>query len=129
MTNQIYTIYPYLFNGSKTFVFDEPLVNLKAEAFVMGMSEMMHRACELWNIDKNNLQCNFSADRIPGKNVIHLKWMEKYGEDVSDPLNENHWGNWYKWEKENMVGWFCPALFLFFKKSPKNMYIQFQNKI
>lgn len=126
--NQIYTIYPYLLNGSKTFVFDEPLVKLKAEAFVSGMSEMIHHACEIWGIDKDNLQCNFSADRIPGKTVIKLKWLPEYDGEVSDPLNEKYHGNWYQWEAENMFGWFCPALFKFFPVSPKYMYIHFTNK-
>lgn len=128
MANQIFTIHPYLLNGGKTFVFDEPLVGLKAEAFVMGMSEMMHRACEKWGINKDNLCCNFSADFIPGDTVIHLEWLSEHDGYVSDPKNKNHHGNWYAWNAEKMIGWFCPALFLFFKTSPKNMYIRFSER-
>lgn len=116
--NSIMTIHPYPING-RGFYFDEPRLDVYKEAFVAGIPEMMYRACEKYGIDPNNLTCNFSATKFPSKSMVHLKWVES--------TDENGTGNVYRWEEENMEGWFCPCLLKFFDKAPKNLYIEFLN--
>lgn len=113
--NQIFSIHPYRpFVGSKGYVFDDVLAGLSGEPFVAGIPEMMNRAIELWNIDENKLICNFSAQKFPSSQLVHLEW-----------LSEEYGGNWYVWKSEEMSGWFCPALFKYFPEAPKNLYIEF----
>lgn len=117
--NAIMTIHPYPTNKNKGFSFDEPRLNVYAEPFVAGIPEMMYRACEKFGIDPNNLTCNFSATKFPSKSLVHLTWLES--------TDEKGTGNVYRWEEENMEGWFCPCLLKFFGSAPKNLYIEFLN--
>ena len=114
--NSIFSIKPYRIGESSTFVFDDKNTGLVAEAFVCGVSEMMHRAIEKFGINEKKLVCNFSHLKFPSKSLVHLT---KLGED------EGGVGTWYRWEDEEMDGWFCPALFKYFPEAPENMYIEF----
>jgi hypothetical protein len=37
-------------------------------------------------------------------------------------LREEYNGQWYIWEKKQMSGWLCPALFKYFEVVPREIY-------
>jgi hypothetical protein len=108
--NQIFTIRPYLWNG--TWVFDDPAVGLVREALVSGMPEMIARATERAGIARpeNGFVALFSKDPFPGADVV-LRWVR-----------EESGGNTYEWEGQE--GWLCPALFRYFDEAPPTLYVQ-----
>jgi hypothetical protein len=116
-TNSLTTIRPYKFNNLQ-WVFDDSSTGLNKEAFVAGADDLLDSyAYKLGVNPEKGLTVTFSAVPFPGSNLT----LEHLTED------EHHVGNWYKVTKSscNIIGheaWFCPALFLYFKKAPKNLH-------
>jgi len=114
---RILTLYPYLYSGTDCWVFDDERTGLKAEAFVLGTSEMITRVVEHKRIQKaaQGFLLTFSDQPFDGHDV------------------ERHWvrsevagGNWYEGEVlgEPMENWLCPALLLYFVDPPKRLYVR-----
>jgi len=106
--NAILIIKPYWHNG--TWVFDDKRVNLYQEPFVAGIPEMISHITKDIPNAKNGFRLLFSANSFPGYQM-KLVWLRKEG-----------YGNWYYFEDLKMEGWLCPALFKYYKKTPKEIY-------
>lgn len=114
MNNSIMIIHPYwkhgtwCFSDEATGLVDEPFVSkipeiinlllLKEEIYVLAMME--------------GFTAIFSATPFPEYSGI----LEHIRSDESGV------GNWYKYE--DIEGWLCPALFLYFSEAPKQIYIK-----
>lgn len=122
------TIYPYLYNDT-CWVFDEERLGLKEEALVMGMSEMITRVVQVKQIENPGAGFALRFSNNPFEHDIELCWTS--ADEVARQRNcELHhlpeYGNWYRGDifGQPMMGWLCPALFLFFSEAPKNIYAQ-----
>jgi hypothetical protein len=112
--NSIGIIVPYKFEGM--WVFDDPAVNLTREPFVAGIDKMIDRLVTHIPGAEQGFRLLFSATPFPGHNV-KLEWRR-----------EESGGNWYYCPEFDMEGWLCPALFKYFKETPKELYGQAEAK-
>lgn len=122
------TIYPYLIDH--TWVFDDERTGLKEEAFVLGMSEMISRLVEQKGIQDaaHGFTMHFCDEPFEGFDV-ELKWLRS---DDSQVVPGEHgsasqmWGNWYRGvvAGQDMEGWLCPALGLYFQAAPKRIFVR-----
>jgi hypothetical protein len=120
------TIYPYLYENA-CWVFDDERVRLKEEAFVLGTSEIIARVVEAKAITDavKGFALTFGAE--PFDHDVELNWIAP-----ADAAEARHYaadwlprvGNWYRGMifGQDMIGWLCPALFLYFAEAPKNIY-------
>lgn len=108
MSNQIMVIFPYLYEG--TWVFDDPEKNLEKEPFVCGIPEMINIMTKNIANAKYGFKMLFSFAPFPGYQAELVYSREEYG------------GNWYYWEKYNLEGWLCPAMFKYFENTPNKIY-------
>ncbi len=108
--NAINLIVPYRHQGM--WVFDDPRVGLKKEPFVSGADAMIDLlVADVLNAQKG-FRMLFSATPFPGY-TVKLEWQrEEYG------------GKWYFSPEFKMEGWLCPALFKYFEKAPKEIYVK-----
>ena len=115
-SNFILVIAPYRHAG--TWVFDDPRVGLKAEPFVSGIPELIDRLVANANIpdaDKG-FRLIFSPQPFP-EHQTKVVWRRR-----------ESGGNWYYSEEYDMEGWLCPALFEYFRKAPKEIYVKVEIK-
>lgn len=124
----ILTIHPYLLGT--TWVFDDPRTGLKEEAFVMGMSEMISRLVEIKGIPNaaKGIGLSFSNKPFEGADA-ELTWLKSGDSEVlpgKDGSASQFFGNWYKGNVggEEMEGWLCPALGLYFKAAPERIFVR-----
>jgi hypothetical protein len=112
--NSISLIVPYRHEGM--WVFDDPRVGLDKEPFVSGADTMIDvLVTEIPNANKG-FRLLFSASPFPGF-TAKLEWRrEEYG------------GNWYFSPDYDLEGWLCPALFKYFDKAPKEIYVKAEPK-
>jgi len=122
------TIYPYLLG--QCWVFDDPRTGLKEEAFVLGMSEMITRLVEAKAIPKaaKGFQLHFSDEPFEGFDA-ELTWLRSDDSQVvpgKDGSAAQVFGNWYKGvvEGQEMEGWLCPALGLYFRAAPPRFFVK-----
>jgi len=120
------TIYPYLLYGA-CWVFDDPRTGLTEEAFVLGASEMISRVVEAKSIPNAAKGFALTFDEAPFDHDVALSWIpprEATMQLSSDSANLADIGNWYKANVfgQEMIGWLCPALFLYFQQAPKTIY-------
>ena len=108
--NAILTLKPYWHNG--TWVFDDQRVNLVKEPFVAGIPEMINHITKDIPNAKNGFRLLFSASPFPGYQ-LRVKWVR-----------QEKGGNWYYSEELKKEGWLCPALFKYYKKAPKEIYVK-----
>jgi hypothetical protein len=88
------------------WVFDDPRVGLDKEPFVEDIPGA-----------EKGFRLLFSASPFPGY-TARLEWRrEAYG------------GNWYFSPDFKMEGWLCPALFKYFDKAPKEIYVKAEQKV
>ena len=114
MANNIMVIFPY--QEENTWVFDDSTAGLSKEPFVCGIPEMIDIMVQnIPNADKG-FRMLFSDNPFPNYQVELAFVKEEYG------------GNWYKWEKQNLSGWLCPAMFKYFVDTPKNIYCKAEEK-
>src|SRR3990172_6723475 len=97
MANTLMTILPYWSQG--TWVFDDESVELVAEPFVSGIPEMITEMVK----DIPNAKKGFQRELI---------WVR-----------EEYEGSWYRLAKTKQEGWLCPAMFHYFEKAPKRLYV------
>jgi hypothetical protein len=114
--NAIFVIYPYRDEG--TWVFDAQRLGLVKEPFVAGIPEIIDQLVLLENIPQpeKGFRLLFSQVPFPGY-TLKLTW-----------LREEAGGHWYWVEKFKAEGWLCPALFKYFKKAPKEIYVKAEKK-
>lgn len=114
MANSIFIIAPYKYEG--TWVFDDERVGLYREAFVSGADLILDRLTAHIPDAANGFRLLFSATPFPGYDV-KVDWVR-----------EEYEGNWYRAEEYNREGWLCPALYLYYDKAPKEIYIKAEPK-
>ncbi|MCX7408678.1 MAG: hypothetical protein NTZ32_11415 [Planctomycetales bacterium] len=111
-------LYPYLIGSH--FVFDDPTTGLKAEAFVMGMSEMVFRLIESKRIPNADQGFQLKFSDQPFDHDVELVWLR--ADEPEDPMR----GNWYSGQIDGvrMEGWLCPALLCYFDAAPKRLFVR-----
>jgi len=121
-------LFPYKEHNSKCWVFDDPTNELKAEAFVCGMSEMIQKIIDtkaLPDADRG-FTMTFGIEPFEGSDVI-LYWIKEENLTFKAKDGQEHGliGNWYggKVAGKIMVGWLCPALLKYFEKPPEMLYV------
>lgn len=109
-------LYPYQIGSC--WVFDDIRTQLKEEAFVLGMSEIISQVVNHHNVPNASLgfKMIFSDEPFDG---YHAKITK------IDGGNEEN-GNWYYGNicGSDMKGWLCPALYLYFAEAPKEIYMK-----
>jgi hypothetical protein len=122
------SIYPYLLRN--TWIFDDARTGLKEEAFVLGMSEMISRLVESKAIPKaaNGFILQFDAEPFAGADA-ELKWLRSGDPEVlpgKDGSASQVFGNWFRGSiaGQEMEGWLCPALGLYFKTAPVRIFVK-----
>ncbi|TPW16664.1 MAG: hypothetical protein FD129_675 [bacterium] len=113
-TTETLRLYPYFLLD--TWVFDDERTGLKEEAFVQGMTEMISRLLSLKGIGgaSKGFQLEFGDQPFEGHDAA-LTWLRP----------GNMGGDWYTATLGGVVmeGWLCPALTLYFKTAPKQLYV------
>jgi hypothetical protein len=122
------TIYPYRLGNC--WVFDDARTGLKEEAFVLGSSEMMTRLVEAKGIRQAEkaFALTFSDQPFEGFDA-ELTWLRSDDSQVlpgKDGSASQIFGNWYKGlvAGEEMEGWLCPALGLYFHAAPARIFVK-----
>lgn len=109
-------LYPYLLRNC--WVFDDRRTGLKEEAFVLGMSEILTAVVRQQNIPDaaRGFRMIFSDKPFQG-------WQADMKKIPGGSLEE---GNWYHGQinSEEMRGWLCPALYLYFREAPEKLYMR-----
>ena len=106
------SIAPYRLHGQ--WVFDDPSLGLRAEAFVCGMSEILDQLLRDSGIDPKQVRKGFRLTYSPvafPHHVYAIRW-----------LRAESGGNIYTCEQNGMSGWLCPALYKYFDKAPERIY-------
>jgi hypothetical protein len=112
--NSLFAIAPYKFEGM--WVFDDPRVDLYQEPFVSGADTIIDALTADIPAAAEGFKMIFSQQGFPGF-TAHFVWdREEYG------------GNWYRWPERGMEGWLCPALFKYFEKAPRELYVKVSPK-
>ena len=121
------TLYPYLIGH--TWVFDDPRTNLKEEAFVLGSSEVLTRLVEIKAIADagKGFTLIFADEPFDGFDA-ELRWLRSDDAQVvpgQDGSASQVAGNWYSGvvAGEEMEGWLCPALGLYFGAAPARIFV------
>jgi len=106
--NALNLIVPYRCEGM--WVFDDPRVGLNKEP--SGADTMIDvLVADIPNAQKG-FRLLFSATPFPGYKVKFEWAREEYG------------GNWYFSPDFKMEGWLCPALFKYFDREPKEIFVK-----
>ena len=112
--NSIIVIAPYKWEGM--WVFDDPRVGLYREPFVSGADVMMDKLVAGLPDAQKGFRLIFSAAPFPGY-TAKLEWRrDEYG------------GNWYYSPQFDMEGWLCPALFKYFPRAPREIFVKAEVK-
>lgn len=113
-SNSLMVISPYRHQGM--WVFDDAAVGLSREPFIAGIDKMIDKlVADIPNAERG-WKAIFSASPFPGHEV-KLEWRR-----------EESGGNWYYSDKYQMEGWLCPALFKYFDKAPREIYVRAEPK-
>lgn len=113
-SNSLLVIEPYKTAG--TWVFDDPRLGLNKEPFVAGIPELIdHLVSDIPNADKG-FRLIFSAHPFPAYDT-KIVWRR-----------EGSGGNWYYSEQYKAEGWLCPALFKYFRRAPREIYVKAEAK-
>jgi hypothetical protein len=109
-SNSILILKPYKYNG--TWVFDDARIGLHREAFIAGIPKMIDILVKDIPDANEGFSLLFSAKPFPDYQQ-KLTWRRAEG-----------CGNWYYSQDYDLEGWLCPALFKYFRKAPKEIYIK-----
>ncbi|HVF72361.1 MAG TPA: DUF6717 family protein [Chthoniobacterales bacterium] len=112
--NALFVIAPYKYEGM--WVFDDPKVGLSREPFIAGIDTMIDRMVAGIPDAHKGFRAIFSAGPFPGS-TEKLEWRR-----------EESGGNWYYHDRFKMEGWLCPALFKYFPKAPREIYVKVEPK-
>jgi len=117
--NVIHIIYPY--NEGGAWVFDDDRVDLNKEAFVAGADTFIDLGLqELGIMGDDGFRAIFSAVPFPNH-----QFSLKHKTDGAGGT-KGLMGNVYHSPEFGIEGWFCPALYCYFKEPPEAMYIRFE---
>jgi hypothetical protein len=104
-------IAPYRYEG--TWVFDEPMLGLQKEPFVSGVPEMIdYLVKDVPNANDKGFRMTFSDKPFPGHQK-KLTWVRA-----------ETGGNVYRIKDPATEGWLRPAMFKYFSKTPKAIYVK-----
>lgn len=109
-TNSIMVLMPYRY--ADTWVFDDSAAGLHREPFVGGIPEMIDELVKDIPDAHQGFRLFFSSQPFPGY-THKLVWRRSDGN-----------GNWYYSETLQKEGWLCPALFKYFTRPPKELYVK-----
>lgn len=105
-------LYPYK-DTYGTWVFDDQSVGLVREAFVLGADTIMSALSKQVNKGKDKqFKLIFSRDKFP---TYQYEFQH---------LRSDSGGNWYGNKDLGLEGWLCPALFHYFDKAPKSIFVK-----
>lgn len=110
--NYLNVIKPYYWN--KTWVFDDESRELSKEPFICGMDKFIDLATRKIPRAKKGFIVIFSAIPFPGF-TQELIWKKK---DCG--------GNWYYSSKYKVRGWLCPAMYKYFRRAPKKIFLKIE---
>jgi hypothetical protein len=112
----VLVLHPYLLIGH--WVFDDARTGLKEEAFVGGMTEMITRVVA--SVGMRNPEKGFRLLFSDRPFVGHMVSIEKV------PGGSKECGNNYRGNilGEEMTGWLCPALYLYFTEAPDALFMR-----
>lgn len=123
MSNAIQVLQVYRHAGC--WVFDDDNFGLKAEPFVLGMSEIIDEvAFQHCKHGQAAYRVIFAADPFPG----HQGFLEKY--------DFENGGGWYRLQNdlervknpsECLKGWLCPATLHYFPAHPNKIYVKVED--
>ncbi len=116
MPNQIVVIAPYWLEDVGTWVFDDPKTGLEQEPFVNGIPEMIDDLVADIPNARRGFRLLFSAAPFPGYRRKLTRLRQELG------------GCWYASDEPEAEGWLCPALFRYFHKAPKAIYVKAEAK-
>ena len=109
--NSLLAIEPY--RRGDIWCFDEPRAGLHAEPFVQGSSEIITRLAQNVPGCDTSVRLIFSQCPFPG-----------YQQRLDLRRAQDEGGNWYYSQTYKMEGWLCPALFKFFPRAPRHIYVR-----
>lgn len=104
--NSLFAIFPYKEGGM--WVFDDERVGLIKEPFVAGADTLLDMVCK----GKDKIGVIFSNVEFPDKQLT-LTMIDEEGEGT----------NYYCTEMNHYL-WLCPALNLYYKESPKKLFLK-----
>lgn len=110
--NQMIVIAPYWLEEQATWAFDDEAAGLVQEPFVSGVPEMIDLLVAEITDAKEGFRLIFSSSPFPNF------------QNKLDWVREEYDGNWYRSEDFDKEGWLCPALFNYFEKAPKQIYVK-----
>lgn len=116
MPNQIMVIAPYWLEAAGTWVFDDPVTDLRQEPFVEGIPEMIDDLVADIPNARKGFRLLFSGAPFPG-------WQRKLTR-----LRQELGGWWYASDEPQSKGWLCPALFRYFDEAPEEIYVKAERK-
>tara|TARA_B110000259_G_scaffold181974_1_gene224876 strand:+ start:109 stop:477 length:369 start_codon:yes stop_codon:yes gene_type:complete len=105
-----------LYKTGKTWAFDDSTYEIKAEPFVLGMSEIISACLPK---DKDKCTAIFSLNKFPLCDTLNL-------------TKEEANGGWYVVSESNsknvkgMGGWLCPVTRVYLKTIPQNVYYKIE---
>ena len=105
-----------LYKKGKTWMFDDDTYGIKAEPFVLGMSEIISAYLSK---DKDKCRLIFSLNKFPLCDTLDL-------------MQEESNGGWYVVSESNfptikgMKGWLCPVTRVYMKTIPQNAYYKIE---
>lgn len=112
--NSLLVIEPY--RAGKGWEFDEPRLGLQNEPFVEGIPEMIDKLVAGLPGSDKQVRLIFSQRPFPGAQLR------------LDRRREENGGNWYFSKDYQKEGWLCPALFKFFPRAPRHIYVKAEPK-
>jgi len=108
--NSIVLIAPFQYEGA--WVFTDLRAGLVREPFVAGVPEMIDVLVKDIPNAGEGFRLYFSAQPFPDHQKT-LTW-----------LSGSKGGNYYRMDDPEMDGWLCPALFAYYEKAPKHLYVK-----
>lgn len=105
-----------LYKTGETWMFDDDTYGIKAEPFVLGMSEIISAYLSK---GKNRCTAIFSLNKFPSCDTLDL-------------TQEDSNGGWYVVSESNfptikgMKGWLCPVTRVYLKTIPQNVYYKIE---
>jgi len=115
-TADVLTLHPYRNSDKGSWAFDDQRTGLHREPFVRGITEMIDRVVAVKRIPNANrgITLTFAHTPFDGCDVKLLLQRPEGG------------GNWYAGDVlgEHMEGWLSPALFLYFRQAPRELYVR-----
>lgn len=112
MPNTMMILHPYKHQGD--WMFDDDRHGLVGEPFVAGMGEIIDRFVRDIPRAQEGFRLTFSMYAFPGAQEQLMRVRPgDHGE-----------GNWYRWDREGLEGWLCPALLHYFEQAPAKIYVR-----